>query len=80
MLAELGWCKINNTDNTDNDVILPLSVWLLIFGVLVSLATVFIKIIIEFPGLLRLKCIYTEDREDGGDTTSRDLEKVRQEI
>ena len=45
-----------------------------------SLATVFIKIIIEFPGLLRLKCIYTEDREDGGDTTSRDLEKVRQEI
>ena len=53
-----------------------LAVWLLIFGVLVSLATVLIKIIIEFPGLLRLKCIYTEDREDCEDTMSCDLEKV----
>ena len=55
-----------------------MSVWLLIFGVVVSLATVLIKIIIEFPGLLRLKCVYSEEREDceerGG---SRDVEKVR---
>ena len=54
-----------------------LTVWLLIFGVLVSLATVLIKIIIEFPGLLRLKCIYSEDRVDSSeDTMSRDLDKV----
>ena len=54
-----------------------LAVWLLIFGVLVSLATVLIKIFIEFPGLLRLKCIYTEDtRDECEDRKSHDLEKV----
>ena len=36
-----------------------------------SLATVLIKIFIEFPGLLRLKCIYTEDTEDCEDTLSQ---------
>ena len=55
-----------------------MSVWLLIFGVVVSLATVLIKIIIEFPGLLRLKCVYSEDREDCEDSgESRDLGQVR---
>ena len=54
-----------------------LAVWLLIFGVLVSLATLLIKIFIEFPGLLRLKCIYTEDLGDEDEETkSHDLEKV----
>ena len=43
-----------------------------------GLATVIIKIIIEFPGLLRLKCIYSEDRTEdrSEDTMSHDLEKV----
>ena len=55
-----------------------LPVWLLIFGVVVSLATVLIKIIIEFPGLLRLKCVYSEEREDCEDRgESRDLGQVR---
>ena len=42
------------------------------------MATVIIKIIIEFPGLLRLKCIYSEDRTEdrSEDTMSHDLEKV----
>jgi len=35
-------------------------VWFLIFGAVISLLTVFIKIIIEFPGLLKFKCIYRE--------------------
>ena len=36
------------------------TVWFLIFGAVISLVTVFIKIIIEFPGLLKFKCIYRE--------------------
>ena len=41
-----------------------------------GLATVLIKIIIEFPGLLRLKCIYSEDSVESEDRVSHDLEKV----
>ena len=36
------------------------TVWFLIFGAVISLITVFIKIIMEFPGLLKFKCIYRE--------------------
>ena len=49
------------------------AVWLLIFVVLVTMATILIKIVIEFPGLLRLKRVYNEDSEED---TSEDVEKV----
>jgi len=53
---------------------LAVLVWLLIFVVLVTMATILIKIVIEFPGLLRLKCVYNEGSEED---TSEDVEKSR---
>lgn len=38
------------------------------------MATILIKILIEFPGLLRFKCIYSEGPEE--EEASDDLEEV----
>ena len=38
------------------------------------MATILIKILIEFPGLLRFKCIYSESPEE--EEASDDLEEV----
>ena len=36
-------------------------VWLVIFAICVTIATIMIKILIEFPGFLKFKCIYREE-------------------
>ena len=80
MLAVLGWqipklfiCQIIKKKWIQILLFGHFAVWLLIFVVLVTMATILIKIVIEFPGLLRLKCVYNEGSEED---TSEDVEKV----
>lgn len=46
-------------------------VWLVIFAICVTIATIMIKILIEFPGVLKFKCIYREE-----ETSNNDFEEV----
>ena len=43
------------------------SVWVVLFGLVVAAATIIIKIAIEFPGFLRFKCMYKEDHSNAED-------------
>ena len=53
--------------------------WLLLFAALATLATIAIKILLEFPGLLKLDCVYREDggEWEGGGVAGREVRPVR---
>lgn len=74
MLEELGNKLLHNIHVIPHVLIssscLMLSAWLFLFGVFVAVVTIILKIMIEFPGLLKFKCIYKEQSNDN-------LEEVR---
>jgi len=53
-------------------------VWLVIFAICVTIATIMIKILIEFPGFLKFKCIYKDEAagNDFEEVVDVDVEQI----